>query len=346
MIALVKDHEVYDKVVLGMSLRERLRKTLERNGFEVRFFREELDVSTECLIIFEPVLLLERDFRVKEKCLLSSNGFVFGACLSNAKEIDFRKISSENGFEKIEVRAVNPVEKSVEELERAILSTLVKKKSTGSNFTHYDGVISTLINRRISLRISKFLAKTNVSPNQITVMSFLLSLLSIPFFLVSSWISNIIGGLIVQLHNIVDGCDGEIARLKFMESKYGAWLDGVLDRCSDFLILLAVTYSASLQNQMYWIVGSFAIFASMMIPYTGDKFVAVFKKPYENPRWFEIPATRDVRLFIVFIFAILNKLEFAVILIAILGNAEIVRRIIALKACENQQKSIKPLEIS
>ena len=39
----------------------------------------------------------------------------------------------------------------------------------------------------------------------------------------------VLGSLLVQLQSILDGCDGEIARLKFKSSKVGEWLDNILD---------------------------------------------------------------------------------------------------------------------
>ena len=53
-----------------------------------------------------------------------------------------------------------------------------------------------------------------------------------------------LGGLIAQFASIIDGCDGENARLKFLKSDFGGWFDAVLDRYADALLLFGLTWHA------------------------------------------------------------------------------------------------------
>ncbi len=43
--------------------------------------------------------------------------------------------------------------------------------------------------------------------------------------------------MVAQVASIIDGCDGEIARLKRLESDFGAWFDAVLERYADAFLL-------------------------------------------------------------------------------------------------------------
>ncbi len=205
----------------------------------------------------------------------------------------------------------------------------MKVKRTGLKPAYYDGIIARTLNRRISLKISKYLAGRNITPNQITVFSFLISVAGSALFLLNTYLATLIAGIIIQLHSIIDGCDGEIARLKFMESKFGAWLDGVLDRYADFIIIFCITLSISQTNWFYWIIGFLAAFASFIVAYTGDRYVAVYRRTYTSSS-FAIPITRDMRLFLIFLGAVFNALAISLALIAVLGNAEGLRRIISL----------------
>jgi len=45
-----------------------------------------------------------------------------------------------------------------------------------------------------------------------------------------------VGGILFLLHSILDGCDGELARLKFQESRFG----GVLDFWGDNIVHIGV----------------------------------------------------------------------------------------------------------
>lgn len=339
-IAIVMDNEIYGRKLLGLTLKERLKKTLERAGFEVRFFRDNilLENAESYLIVPEPVLILERDLSLSGKKIIVSDGYeiaylvesdflaFFSGNLAKALE-DYISV---NGLEKQEVWAVRLSEDNIKEAEKLLLRSLVKTKRTGLKPAYYDGFIAREINRRVSLRITKLLANTSITPNQITVLSFLLSLAGSFLFLLGNYLATAVAGIVMQIHSIIDGCDGEIARLKFMESRYGAWLDGVLDRYADFIAIFCITYTLSHANPIFWIVGFLAAFATFMIPYTGDKFVAAYKRTYKSDD-FSIPITRDVRLFLIFLGAIFNALAISLFLIAIMGNTESIRRVISLR---------------
>ena len=79
--------------------------------------------------------------------------------------------------------------------------------------------------RKISLAITRRLALTRVTPDIMTVVSVGIGLLGAPFFLSASPVYQLVGALLFLTHSILDGCDGELARLKFMESPHGAILD-------------------------------------------------------------------------------------------------------------------------
>ncbi|MBW2005204.1 MAG: CDP-alcohol phosphatidyltransferase family protein, partial [Deltaproteobacteria bacterium] len=57
-----------------------------------------------------------------------------------------------------------------------------------------------------------------------------------PFFL-GGYSNLVIGTLLAHLSSVIDGCDGEIARLKFQVTEFGGWFDAVLDRYADAFLL-------------------------------------------------------------------------------------------------------------
>jgi phosphatidylglycerophosphate synthase len=99
-----------------------------------------------------------------------------------------------------------------------------------------DGFMARHFDRRISLQITRCLAHTNVKPTQVTMLSLAIGLCGAPLFLSPHWSWQTVGALLFLLHSIVDGCDGELARLKFQESRYG----GIVDFWGDNVVLFAV----------------------------------------------------------------------------------------------------------
>jgi phosphatidylglycerophosphate synthase len=99
-----------------------------------------------------------------------------------------------------------------------------------------EGFMSRHFDRAISLAVSRRLAGTRVTPNQMTLVSVAIGLIGAPFFLSPRPEIQVIGGVLFLLHSILDGCDGELARLKFQESRFG----GTLDFWGDNLVHMAV----------------------------------------------------------------------------------------------------------
>jgi len=102
-----------------------------------------------------------------------------------------------------------------------------------------EGFMSRYVERPISLAISRRLVETSITPNQITLISIAIGLAGAALMAVSKGPPQIAGSLLFLLHSIVDGCDGEIARIKFMESRIG----GILDFWGDNLVHSAVFFA-------------------------------------------------------------------------------------------------------
>lgn len=189
-----------------------------------------------------------------------------------------------------------------------------------------DGPISRYVNRPISIRISKFLIKTNISPNVISFLSFVLCILSFYLFLLGGYLSIALAGLLGQVSSIIDGCDGEIARLKFKETEYGAWLDSVLDRYGDAFIVVGAIYATwiMINDVKAWIFGLIALVGTFMNSYTAIRYDRLFVK---NKRKYEIRIGRDVRMFLIMLGAVSNQLFYTLVILGILTNAEVIRRL-------------------
>ena len=191
--------------------------------------------------------------------------------------------------------------------------------------TAYDGYVSRHINRRISDPIAKLLAPTRITPNQISWAAFGLAVLSL-FSFIYNW--NIAGGLLAQLSSIIDGVDGSLARLKGMSSSFGGFLDSILDRYADILIMLGLTiWSAS--NEVYpyiWLVGLLAITGTIGVSYSRARVSAELRQHFD--RGYLSVASRDIRLFLVMIGAVISQGYFCLIVIGTLTHLIIISRLI------------------
>ncbi len=120
-----------------------------------------------------------------------------------------------------------------------------------------DGFMARHFDRHISLALSRFLLDTPITPNMMTVLSTLIGLLGTTFFLVPTGANAIVGAVLVWIHSVLDGCDGEIARIKFLESPLGSDLDFWGDNLVHLSLFacLSVGFSRADSNPLILILG-------------------------------------------------------------------------------------------
>ncbi len=191
----------------------------------------------------------------------------------------------------------------------------------------YNGYVSKYLNRKASEPMARLLAKTKLTPNQMTWGAFGIALLSFVSFIFGQ---NIIAGLLVQLSSIVDCMDGGVARLKGMTSKFGGFLDSVLDRYADILIVLGLTLW-SLSYEAYpdlgiWLAGFLAITGTICISYTRARIDSEHRHLFD--KGLKSLASRDIRLFLIMLGGITGQAYFCLIVIAVLTNAVVFYRLI------------------
>jgi len=191
-----------------------------------------------------------------------------------------------------------------------------------------DGPVSRYLNRPLSLRVSRRLVKYPVTPNQISLFSFLCSMLGAGLFVSGGYISLLLGGFLAQFASVIDGCDGEVARIKFLDSDYGSWFDAVLDRYADAFLLFGLTWHAYSSNTdpLILFIGFLAIIGSFMLSYTADKYDSLMRSRIDHGKGFRLG--RDVRVFLILLGAIFNQVYLTLAVIAVVMNIETIRRVI------------------
>ena len=126
------------------------------------------------------------------------------------------------------------------------------------------GLVEVLFNRRLSTLLTRLLVRTPLTPNQVTVLSFLVILPGAYLLSTGERMALIGAGLLIQLSFTLDCCDGELARLRGLNSPFGAWLDGLFDRIAELALCLALGRALEHQSgdpRAY--LYSFIVFASL-----------------------------------------------------------------------------------
>jgi CDP-L-myo-inositol myo-inositolphosphotransferase len=103
-----------------------------------------------------------------------------------------------------------------------------------------DGIVSKFLNRPISRVITRFLLKLPITPNACTILTFALAPVAFVFLVRGDYPGFLAGTALFQLINILDGCDGEIARAKYLDSERGRRLDAFCDFLANLFFVLCL----------------------------------------------------------------------------------------------------------
>lgn len=98
----------------------------------------------------------------------------------------------------------------------------------------HDGLISRAINRTISLRVTRLLALTGLRPNQVSVGILSFGVAAAFLAAYGTPVTLALAGMAFNLQSILDGCDGELARLTFRGSRTGEWIDTLGDDFTNY----------------------------------------------------------------------------------------------------------------
>ena len=214
---------------------------------------------------------------------------------------------------------------SLQKIEKGLLNRL------GSPL---DGMVDTYLNRPVSKLFTRFFLKTSITPNQITFLSFIIGVWGAIGFAMGGYFNSILGALLFQFSSMVDCSDGEVARLKFMESPFGKWLDITLDNIAHLLIFSAITWTAIQQNPgegyFQWgflsLVGISLSFSSVILSLrfqegTSRQIPGNQTRPAHHMmnKVISMMANRDFSV-IVLIFALGNSLPWLLILVGVGSN--------------------------
>ncbi len=112
----------------------------------------------------------------------------------------------------------------------------------------FQGPIDALVNHHVSLRITRLIANSPLTPNHVTVVALLVGFLAAGLLLATrsnaaTWLWPV-AGVALFMQSVLDSCDGELARLRYQFSKLGQWLDNIADDLVDGAAMAALGIAA------------------------------------------------------------------------------------------------------
>ena len=127
-----------------------------------------------------------------------------------------------------------------------------------------DGIFART-NRRISIPISRQIIKLPITPNMVSIFTLGVGFTSGLFFAYGGYWNALFGAFLCLFASILDGSDGEVARLTFQESDFGCWLETVCDYLFYLVLFVGMTVGLwrSSGTKTYLVWGALLLFGAM-----------------------------------------------------------------------------------
>ena len=187
-------------------------------------------------------------------------------------------------------------------------------------------------------RLLALAARWGVTPNMLTVTGLVINAVAAVFF-ARGWIFS--GGVLVLFANIFDVLDGQMARRTGQATRFGAFFDSVVDRYSDLMLLLGLTfYYTRLGERLILFILGFALIGSIMTSYTRARAECIIRSCRVG--FFERPE----RIAVITLGALFNRMTTALFLLAVFSNVTVIQRIVhtheRIRALENRPRGMEP----
>ncbi len=229
--------------------------------------------------------------------------------------IELSDIIGKAGVETTEISGLFWADADTPEELRKLKRLIIKNAVKGSG----DGWVSRNFNRKISTWLSSYLCDY-ITPNEATLISFVVGVVSA----VVAYFSAAAGGVLYQISSILDGIDGEIARASMRESRFGGWLDSVLDRVVDVAFIVSLAHFLPL-SYGYMVLLGVTVFGVIMVSYTTERFKGAYgmdaHSVIEKLRY--IPGKRDERIALAMVFCLIGFVKTLFFVLAVMANLRV-----------------------
>jgi phosphatidylglycerophosphate synthase len=217
-------------------------------------------------------------------------------------------------------------------------------------------------NRSMSLPISVALIRTPLTANQLSVALVALGFYSAWLFSTGNYWAGVLGGFLSLAASVMDGCDGEIARLKYQESALGCWIETFGDYSYYIAIFVGLTVGAVRRtgwHGFYWLGGialtgtlvAFALLIYLRSRITAGQpeklhTIARARFQQEQTRWSRViwrisfVATRSAMPYGIFALSLAGLLPLVVILAAIGSNTYWISMVLKLRHLLGEDESL------
>lgn len=170
--------------------------------------------------------------------------------------------------------------------------------------------VNRFVNRPLASVLVKALLRTRITPNQVTVAAFFIGVGAAFAFSRGkpAWV--ILGAVLAQLSSVVDCADGMLARALGRTSEFGAYLDLVLDRVTEFFLIAGgvlgcYAWTGNIRLLALGLVTLGLYFLEVAIFYLTEAYAG-------RPPRSQSAESRGLLIFLIFAFGVINRIDLGI----------------------------------
>jgi len=178
------------------------------------------------------------------------------------------------------------------------------------------------LNHRLDPYLNKLMAWTEgvIRPNHLTIIGLLITLVAAVFLALGLWF---VAGVIIIIGGLCDLLDGAVARSQGRATTFGAFLDSVIDRYSDFALFIGIFfYYASTGRPYLLLLASLAAMGSFLVPFTRARAETII------PSCKVGIMERPERIILLACGALFNLMVYVLWILAVLTHITVIQRIL------------------
>ncbi len=173
---------------------------------------------------------------------------------------------------------------------------------------------------RVLLLFVRALSLSRIHPNVLTFIGLLVNAVAAALLASGRFVA---AGVVILGAGLFDMMDGRVARQTNRVTRFGGFLDSVLDRYSDLILLMGLlVYYASINRYLYVVLTAVVMTGSVMVSYTRARAECTI------PRCKVGFMERPERIVLLIIGAFFDRMAPVLWVIALLSNVTVISRLV------------------
>jgi len=163
--------------------------------------------------------------------------------------------------------------------------------------------------RKMTIPLARKMKNSRITPNQISIIGFIFSLLSGFLILQNIYIFTLLSCITLYFSYFFDKLDGDLARVKKISSAYGNWFESIIDRAGEIVLTISIIYTTKIYTVPVGLLAGLLALVFPLLFYYYNELSRSIARDKKSVGGFTYGYTRGRHFILLIICALLNRLD-------------------------------------